>query len=73
MTKSPIPLVFLLIVSLSTVMQAAPPDETRSIPQAPRSAGRAAGPRRGRNDTRTGDVPMAEYDNLYWTLNPDVP
>jgi len=28
------------------------------------------GPRRGRNDTRTGEVPMAEYDNLYKTFNP---
>jgi alpha-L-fucosidase len=28
------------------------------------------GPRRGRNDTTTGEVPMAEYDNLYKTFNP---
>jgi len=28
------------------------------------------GPRRGRNDARTGAVPAEEYDNLYKTFNP---
>ncbi|MEN6577906.1 MAG: alpha-L-fucosidase [Phycisphaerales bacterium] len=28
------------------------------------------GPRRGRNDARTGEVPVEEYDNLYKTFNP---
>jgi len=28
------------------------------------------GPRRGRNDVKTGEVPMEEYDNLYKTFNP---
>jgi len=28
------------------------------------------GPRRGRNDARTGEVPMEEYDNLYKSFNP---
>jgi hypothetical protein len=73
MTKSPIPLRVSRIASLSTARQAAPAEETKSVPQAPRSAGRAASPRRGRNDARTGDVPMAEYDNLYKTFNPDLP
>jgi alpha-L-fucosidase len=96
MTKSLIPPVVSLIVSLCTVMQAAPADETKSLPQVNPDALRRwqdmrfgmfihwgpvslkgteigwsrGGPRRGRNDTRTGDVPMAEYDNLYRTFNP---
>jgi len=28
------------------------------------------GPRRGRNDVRTGEIPVKEYDNLYKTFNP---
>ena len=28
------------------------------------------GPRRGRNDARTGEIPVDEYDNLYKTFNP---
>ncbi len=28
------------------------------------------GPRRGRNDAKTGEVPAVEYDNLYKTFNP---